>query len=118
MTTTVSNINCPSRPILNSAGAVLDDYELCKSALRKIEDYQAREGKPAPISPEFVQFMRDAVDYIDKGGSSMAEFKQAHVQKQFDYDVIIKNTEAKNAELEKKGVFNSRVVQQIKGVSK
>lgn len=107
-----------SRPLLNSAGNILNDVELCRTAIKKIDEYQKRKGVPAPISPDFVQFMREAVEYVDKEGGSIVDYKKSHIQQQFDYDVILKNTEARNAELERKGLFNSRVVQKIKGESR
>lgn len=108
-----------SRPLRHKNGDILNDVEMCKVALKSIDDYSKTEGKPPAINPRFVEWLRGAVDYCDKGGK-ITEYKEKTIQKQYAdlYDEIIENTNRRNAELSKKGAFNSKVVKRVEGRSK
>lgn len=106
------------RPLCHSDGVKLNDYETAKEALKCIENFEQTNHKPTPLAPNFVEWLRKGIEYVDQGQGSFVEYKERTVQKQFDYDLIIANTEKANKKLEKSGEFNPKVVRKIKGVSK
>lgn len=106
------------RPLHHSNGVVLDDYETAKEALKCIADFEAKNKKPTPIAPKFVEWLRKGIEFVDNKEGSFVDYKQRTIQKQFDYDLIIANTEKANQKLEKKGMFDAKVMKKIKGVSK
>lgn len=116
--TNIGIVDAKMRPLRDANGAIIDDYALAVEALDKIDKYQAKNKKPAPIPPKFVEFLRGGVEFVNEGKGTMADYKQANVLKQLDYDLIIANTNKLNEKLEKKGNFNSKVMRTIKGVSK
>jgi len=107
-----------SRPLSHSNGVKLDDYETAKEAIKCIEKFEKDNSTPSPIAPKFVEWLRKGVEYVDSGNGSFVDYKQRTIQKQFDYDLVIANTEKANQKLEKKGEFNAKVVRKVKGVSK
>lgn len=106
------------RPLKDSNGNELSDYDLAVESLKKIDTFQQLNGQPAPISPKFISWLRNGVDFVNEGKGSFVDYKKNSILKELDYDLIISNTNKMNAQLEKKGAFNSKVVSQIKGVSK
>ena len=107
-----------TRPLCHSDGSKLNDYETAKEALKCIEDYEKTNNTPTPLAPKFVEWLRKGIAFVDRGEGSFIDYKQRTVQKQFDYDLIIENTEKANRKLEKKGEFDAKVMRKIKGVSK
>ena len=99
-----------SRPLTHEDGTKLNDYEIAKETLRCVDDYQSKENKPSPLSPNFIEWLKEGIKFVD--------YKQRTVQKTLDYDLVIDNTNKQNAKLAKDGAFDSKVVQMIKGTSK
>lgn len=120
--TTTNNIDVveiKSRPIRDDKDQIINDYNLAKMAVKRIEEYEKTNKKPTNIPPKFVQWLKDGVKKIDNGDfESMNDYKQQTIQKTMDYDLVCANTAMRNAKLEKQGAFKSKVVQQIRGVAK
>lgn len=108
-----------SRPILDKNGNVLFDYTFCEYALDKIDTYERENHKPAPLSPKFVEWLREGHEFVKSKKGTFTDYKERYILKDYAnlYDQIIENTNRKNNELEKKGTFDARVVQTVKGVS-
>ena len=119
MKSNIDDTNIVSRPLRHKNGDVLNDVELCRQAVKSIDDYSKTYGKPPNIDPRFVMWLRQAVEYCDNGGD-IVKYKEQTIQKQYAplYDEIIDNTNKRNATLSKKGAFKSKVVQRIKGESR
>lgn len=115
----IDTMSIKTRP-LKRGNHELNDYELAKESLRAIDEYTKRYGTPPKIQPKFVEWLRDGVKYVDNQQGNFVDYKERHVLKEYAdlYDQIIANTEKQNAQLSKKGAFDSKVVQTIKGESK
>ena len=107
-----------SRPLTHEDGSKLNDYEIAKETLRCVEDYQKRESKPSPLAPNFIEWLKEGIKFVDDKQGSFVDYKQRTIQKNLDYDLIIENTNKQNAKLAKDGAFDSKVVQMVKGISK
>ena len=108
-----------SRPIHDENGNVILDYEFCGMALDKIDTYENQNHKPAPINPKFVTWLREGEQYVKTGKGTFADYKERYVLKEYAslYEQIIDNTNKQNANLDKQGKFNSKVMQVVKGES-
>lgn len=118
MGSSISNLLIKERPLRRPDGTELNDYELAKEALKDIDKYQAEHKEPVKMSPRFVEWLREGVKFVDSGNGTFTDFKKQTVLKQFDYDVIIENTNKLNQKLEKKGEFTPKVMKKIEGRSK
>lgn len=107
-----------SRPLTHEDGTKLNDYEIAKETLRCVDDYQAKEHKPSPLSPNFIEWLKEGIKFVDDKKGSFVDYKQRTIQKTLDYDLVIDNTNKQNAKLAKDGAFDSKVVQMIQGTSK
>lgn len=114
---TATNIEHKLRPLRDDKGDIISDYELAKQALKNIKEYQAKNKEPAPIAPIFVKWLENGVKYVDEGNGTMVDYKRETVRKQFDYEMIVRNTNERNKQLDKKGVFTPKVMRTIKGES-
>lgn len=119
MKSNIDDANIVSRPLKHKNGDVLNDVELCRQAVKNIDDYSKQYGKPPNIDPKFVSWLRQAVNYCANGGD-IKTYKEQYIYKQYEplYDEIIENTNKRNAVLNKKGAFKSKVIKTIKGESK
>ena len=77
---TTSTTDIQSKPLKHKNGQMLNDVELCKYALKTIDDYTEKFGKPPKIQPKFVAWLRNAVDYCEKGGN-MVDYKEKYIYK-------------------------------------
>lgn len=113
-----TDVSTFSKPLKHKNGDILNDVEMCEYALKSIDDYTEKQGKPPAINPRFVEWLRGAVKYCKNGGN-IVTYKEQTIQKQYEafYDEIIENTNKRNAELSKKGAFNSKVIKRIEGRS-
>lgn len=103
--------NFTTRPLKDSEGNVLNDYELAKECLGKIDDYTRITNKPSPIEPRFVEWLRDGVRYVDEGKGTFVDYKNSSIFKEFgDYQAIVDNTNRRNDELAKRGAFAPQTV--------
>lgn len=103
--------NFTTRPIKDDNGHVLTDYELATETLKKIEDYTKATNKPSPIEPQFVEWLREGVRYVNEGKGTFVDYKNSSIFKEFgDYQAIIDNTNRRNDELAKRGAFNPQQV--------
>lgn len=116
---TTIDLQTKTRPIRSDKGDVLTDVDFARQALEKIDNYTKQNNTPPKINPKFVAWLRAGVDYVDKGQGTMAQYKESHVIKEIeDYDLVCANTAQRNAKLERKGEFESHIVQKVKGVAK
>lgn len=106
------------RPLRHSNGQMLNDYELFKVALKNVDEYEAIHKEPCKIDPNFIEFMREGVKFVESGQGSMVDYKKRHVLKQLNYDLIIANTNKLNEKLEKKGTFKPQLIKKEIGRSK
>ena len=116
--TNVDFASTKSRPLTHEDGTKLNDYEIAKETIRCVDDYQAKEHKPSPLSPNFIEWLKEGVKFVDDKKGSFVDYKQRTIQKTLDYDLVIDKTNKQNAKLAKDGAFDSKVVQMIQGTSK
>lgn len=118
MGSNISTVLIKERPLRHDNGVELNDYELSKEALKYIDKYQAEHKEPVKMSPRFVEWLKDGIKFVDSGSGTFADYKKQTVLKQFDYDLIIENTNKLNQKLEKKGEFNAVEMNRIDRRSK
>ena len=118
MSSNTDTMMIKDRPLRHSNGQVLNDYELFKVALKNIDEYEAIHKEPCKIDPNFIEFMREGIKYVDSGQGSMVDYKKRHVLKQLNYDLIISNTNKLNEKLERKGDFKPQLIKKEVGRSK
>lgn len=83
----------------------LNDVSFIKLSLEKIDEFELKNGRPAPITPMFKAWLREAKTEIDNGGD-IVKFKSKTVQRLVpDYSELINNTNRQNKTLERKGIF-------------
>lgn len=108
-----------SRPLRDEKGNICFDYEFAQMALDKISKYKSENKTPPQINPKFVEWLKEGVDFVKTGKGTFTDYKSQNIVKEFgdNYDMIIENTNRANAALEKKGVFDNKVMQVVKGDS-
>lgn len=104
------SLEIKSRPLTDDKGNVLSDYELAKTAIEYVDNYSKKTGKIAPLDPKFVEWLRGGVKYVDEGGGSFVDYKNNSIYKEFDYNLMVENTNARNDLLEKQGAFKPQIV--------
>lgn len=72
-----------SQPVVDKDGKVLNDLELMKKGLERIDEYQEKNKEVPPIAPKFVQFMREMVDDVKQGNSTIEQYKNMHIAKEY-----------------------------------
>lgn len=104
-----------SRPLRNKKGIKINDYQTACYGLKCIEKYEKENGTPAPIEPKFKEWLEEGVKFVESGKGNFTQYKRKTIIRKLDINAIVDNTERKNAELSKKGVFNSKVVLKEEG---
>ncbi len=107
----------------DSKGVRLSDIDVIRTGLSCIAKHMNKTGKAPIISYNFIQWMKGAVEAVDKRcniteSEALRRYKDLTIQHNFDIDGIIANTEARNKKLEKKGEFKTKVDKIVKGRSK
>lgn len=110
-----------SRPLRDKDNNICFDLEFAQKALYDIDTYNAAHKTPVNLSPKFVEWLREGVDYVKKGQGTFTDYKESHVVKEFaiggSYDLVIDNTNKNNESLAKKGSFDNKTMQIVKGES-
>lgn len=109
------NLGFRNRPLKNKQGISIDDYTSAKYGLECIRRYEKEKGEPAKISPRFVEWLKDGVNFVESKIGSFTQYKKKTIMRVLDIDAILENTDRRNKELTKKGVFDTKIVKQKEG---
>ena len=113
-----------TKPIRDSKGNKLTDPQLIKHSLQAIEKHIETTKTAIPINYQFIQWLHGAKEAIDTRPAHMTEagalqeYKNKTIQQHLDFDLIARNTIKAQAKDEKKGLYNAKVIKQVKGVYK
>ena len=71
------------KPLRNDKGELLSDIDVMKKSLETIDEYTKKNNELPPINHNFVQFMREMVETVDNGDSTVQEYKDTHIVKEY-----------------------------------
>lgn len=115
MKNTSINLGVRNRPLKNSKGVSINDYSTAKYGLECIKRLERETGEPAKINPRFIEWLSEGVKFVESKMGSFAQYKKKTIMRVLDIDAVLENTERRNRELNKKGVFDTKIVKQKEG---
>lgn len=118
MSSNTSTSMIKDRPLRHSDGRILNNQELAKFSLEKMAEYQKDHNEPVKIDPQWVEWFKEGVKYVDSGQGNWVKYINSTVIKQMNYDLVISNTNKLNEKLERQGEFKAQVMKKVEGRSK
>ena len=115
MMNTSINLGFRNRPLRNKKGTKINDYETAKYGLQCLQKIEKETGEPAKISPKFREWLEEGVNFVESKQGNFSQYKKKTIMRVLDIGAILENTEKRNNELSKKGLFNTKIVKQEEG---